>query len=176
MAGTPVQPALRSVASQSYHLGRYRATSFELIDRSPARAPCRAPCTLGRGRRKFSHGDQLAPGLPAPAAGPLGPIKTRSPGTTCAKNPSRKSHDNLVAWSENNPSFLDPIEMAASRNGETTALTASPFSLDPEMIQQIFDHAKPLGHGEKLVDLNLGFGFVYYGLVRALRPEHVVVI
>ncbi len=66
--------------------------------------------------------------------------------------------------------------MAASRNGDTTAATASPFSLDPEMIQQIFDHAKPLGHCEAPADLNLGFGFVYYGLVRALRPEHVLVI
>ena len=53
---------------------------------------------------------------------------------------------------------------------------SSAFSLDPEMIRPIFDHAKPLGHGEIAADLNLGFGFVYYGLVRALRPEHIVVI
>ena len=66
--------------------------------------------------------------------------------------------------------------MAPSRNGSTPTATPSPFSLDPEMIQQIFEHAKPLGHCETPADLNLGFGFVYYGLVRALRPEHVLVI
>ena len=72
--------------------------------------------------------------------------------------------------------------MSASDNGYDpeyrvpSATLASPFSLDPEMIQQILDHARPLGHGEVPADLNLGFGFVYYGLVRALRPEHVVVI
>jgi predicted O-methyltransferase YrrM len=66
--------------------------------------------------------------------------------------------------------------MAPSRNGAKTGATAAPFSLDPQMIQRIFEHAKPLGHSETPADLNLGFGFVYYGLVRALRPEHVVVI
>ncbi len=66
--------------------------------------------------------------------------------------------------------------MAASPNGKTTAALAAPFSLDPAMIQQILDHAKPLGHCEVAAELNLGFGFVYYGLVRALRPEHVVVV
>jgi hypothetical protein len=50
------------------------------------------------------------------------------------------------------------------------------FSLNPELIQSIFTHAKPLGHNEVTGTLNLGFGFVYYGLVRALRPKHVVVI
>jgi predicted O-methyltransferase YrrM len=50
------------------------------------------------------------------------------------------------------------------------------FSLHPELIQAIFSHAKPLGHNEVPANLNLGFGFVYYGLARALRPKHVVVI
>ncbi|MBC7803696.1 MAG: class I SAM-dependent methyltransferase [Candidatus Parcubacteria bacterium] len=50
------------------------------------------------------------------------------------------------------------------------------FSLDPELIGSILRHAKPLGHNEAPANLNLGFGFVYYGLVRALRPRHVVVI
>ena len=50
------------------------------------------------------------------------------------------------------------------------------FSLHPELIQTILDHAKPLGHNEVPANLNLGFGFVYYGLARALRPNHVVVI
>ena len=40
----------------------------------------------------------------------------------------------------------------------------------------ILKHAKPLGHNERSRDLNLGFGFIYYGVVRALRPRHVLVI
>lgn len=53
---------------------------------------------------------------------------------------------------------------------------SSQFSLDPGLLQEILDHARPLGHSEEADNLNLGFGFVYYGLVRALRPKHVVVI
>jgi predicted O-methyltransferase YrrM len=50
------------------------------------------------------------------------------------------------------------------------------FSLTPALIQEIFRHAKPLGHHEDPRSHNLGFGFLYYGLVRTLRPRHVVVI
>lgn len=50
------------------------------------------------------------------------------------------------------------------------------FSLDPVVLREIFAHARPLGHNEDAANLNLGFGFLYYGLVRALRPQHVVVI
>lgn len=50
------------------------------------------------------------------------------------------------------------------------------FSLDPTMLREILTHARPLGHNEAPENSNLGFGFVYYGLVRALRPKHVVVI
>lgn len=50
------------------------------------------------------------------------------------------------------------------------------FSLDPALLGDIFAHARPLGHNEDAANLNLGFGFLYYGLVRALRPRHVVVI
>jgi predicted O-methyltransferase YrrM len=50
------------------------------------------------------------------------------------------------------------------------------FSLDPAVLRAILDHAKPLGHNEEPDNLNLGFGFLYYGLVRALRPRHVLVI
>jgi predicted O-methyltransferase YrrM len=50
------------------------------------------------------------------------------------------------------------------------------FSLTPELIQEIFRHAKPLGHHDDRASLNLGFGFLYYGLVRTLRPKHIVVI
>lgn len=50
------------------------------------------------------------------------------------------------------------------------------FSLNPALLQEVFHHARPLGHHEQIAKLNLGFGFVYYGLVRALRPRHVLVI
>ena len=50
------------------------------------------------------------------------------------------------------------------------------FSLDPATIGDIFTHAKPLGHHEDPSSLNLGFGFLYYGLVRSLRPRHIVVV
>jgi predicted O-methyltransferase YrrM len=50
------------------------------------------------------------------------------------------------------------------------------FSLDDAMLSQILRSAKPLGHHEDPATLNLGFGFLYYGLVRTLRPRHVVVI
>ncbi|MGJ8605798.1 MAG: class I SAM-dependent methyltransferase [Marivita sp.] len=33
-----------------------------------------------------------------------------------------------------------------------------------------------MGHSQSLEDLNLGFGWVYYGLARAYRPKHVVCI
>jgi hypothetical protein len=50
------------------------------------------------------------------------------------------------------------------------------FSLNSDLIQNIFRFAKPLGHQERPANLNLGFGFIYYGIVRALRPNHIVVI
>jgi hypothetical protein len=52
----------------------------------------------------------------------------------------------------------------------------SPFSLNPPILGEILEHARPLGHYEDPATLNLGFGFVYYGLARALRPRHIVVI
>ena len=50
------------------------------------------------------------------------------------------------------------------------------FSLTPELIQKILTFAKPFGHNEHLPTFNLGFGFIYYGLVRAVKPGHIVVI
>jgi hypothetical protein len=50
------------------------------------------------------------------------------------------------------------------------------FSLNCDVLQDIFRYAKPLGHNEKPANLNLGFGFLYYGVVRTLRPKHIVVI
>jgi predicted O-methyltransferase YrrM len=52
----------------------------------------------------------------------------------------------------------------------------SPFSLDAALLADILRHAKPLGHHEDAANLNIGFGFLYYGLVRTLRPRHIVVI
>ena len=54
--------------------------------------------------------------------------------------------------------------MAASPNGKTTAALAAPFSLDPAMIQQILDHAKPLGHCEAAAESEPGIW------LRLLRP------
>jgi predicted O-methyltransferase YrrM len=54
--------------------------------------------------------------------------------------------------------------------------SAATFSLDPETLGGIFRYAKPLGHYEDAAELNLGFGFLYYGLARMLRPRHVLVI
>jgi predicted O-methyltransferase YrrM len=52
----------------------------------------------------------------------------------------------------------------------------SSFSLDSRLLADILRHAKPLGHHEDPTTLNLGFGFLYYALVRMLRPRHVVVV
>ena len=48
------------------------------------------------------------------------------------------------------------------------------FSLNGEVIRNIFHSAKPLGHHEKRDSFNLGFGFLYYGAVRAVRPKHAL--
>jgi hypothetical protein len=54
--------------------------------------------------------------------------------------------------------------------------TVQGFSLNRDLLGDIFQYAKPLGHNEDQDRLNLGFGFLYYGLVRALRPDHILVI
>jgi hypothetical protein len=55
--------------------------------------------------------------------------------------------------------------------------TPSPgFGLSAEMIRAVLRYARPLGHHENPRELNLGFGFLYYALARALRPKHVLVI
>ncbi len=53
---------------------------------------------------------------------------------------------------------------------------AAGFSLDVQLLGDILRHARPLGHHEDPDNLNLGFGFMYYGLIRALRPAHIAVI
>ena len=45
-------------------------------------------------------------------------------------------------------------------------------------IRRLFDQRvmTQMGHAQRLEDLNLGLGWIYYGLARAARPSHVVVI
>jgi hypothetical protein len=50
------------------------------------------------------------------------------------------------------------------------------FSLNSSLLKDILQYARPLGHYENQRNLNIGFGFLYYGLVRAIRPEHALVI
>ncbi len=66
------------------------------------------------------------------------------------------------------------MDLIAGGNGQRTARDR--YSLDAQMLSEILAHAKPMGHREEAATLNLGFGFLYYGLVRAIRPRHVVVI
>ena len=66
--------------------------------------------------------------------------------------------------------------MSITQRNYAASPTAEIFSLNPELLETILDQAKPMGHSEDARQLNLGFGFVYYGLVRALRPKHVLVI
>lgn len=56
------------------------------------------------------------------------------------------------------------------------AVAHDQFSLKPSLLRDVLRHARPLGHNEDAETLNLGFGFLYYGLVRSLRPKHVLVI
>jgi hypothetical protein len=50
------------------------------------------------------------------------------------------------------------------------------FSLNPDMLRRVLNIARPLGHHEHKEKLNWGFGFLYYAMVRILRPNHIVVI
>jgi hypothetical protein len=49
-------------------------------------------------------------------------------------------------------------------------------SLSTDLLKDVLQHAKPLGHNQEPRNLNLGFGFIYYGVARALRPKHTLVI
>jgi Methyltransferase domain len=59
---------------------------------------------------------------------------------------------------------------------EPDRIVESQFSLSANALHDILTHARPLGRHEDAETLNLGFGFLYYGLARALRPKHVLVI
>jgi len=60
--------------------------------------------------------------------------------------------------------------------GSIVGQPSGAFSLTCALINEILVKAKPMGHHEDLQSLNLGFGFLYYGLARTLRPEHTLVI
>ena len=49
------------------------------------------------------------------------------------------------------------------------------ISLNPMVLKDIFLYAKPWGHHEDAKTLNLGFGYLYYGL-SSLWLEHTLVI
>jgi predicted O-methyltransferase YrrM len=61
-------------------------------------------------------------------------------------------------------------------NPRTPLIDDETCSLSPDLLRRILKEAKPLGHYSKPKNANLGFGFLYYALVRALRPRHVLVI
>jgi predicted O-methyltransferase YrrM len=69
-----------------------------------------------------------------------------------------------------------PRTLPGCKQAPLPQIPAPGFSLTPELIQEVFKHARPLGHHEEAKSLNLGFGFLYYGLARTLRPKHVLVI
>ncbi len=60
----------------------------------------------------------------------------------------------------------------------TKTLESANSSILHHWIGQLFDDPKLLqmGHCQRLDDLNLGMGWLYYGLVRLIRPKRVVVI
>jgi predicted O-methyltransferase YrrM len=65
--------------------------------------------------------------------------------------------------------------MNAKTHGSLAGAEAG-FSLSASILTEILTHARPLGHREDRKSLNLGFGFLYYGVVRVLMPKHVLVI
>ena len=71
------------------------------------------------------------------------------------------------------------VQESSSRAGSEPACpdwSGNGFSLNSMILKDILVHAKPLGHNEKPRNQNLGFGFIYYGVARALRPKHTLVI
>lgn len=44
------------------------------------------------------------------------------------------------------------------------------------LIRKVFKHAPPIKQEESLKNDNLGYGNIYYGLIRSIRPKHVLAI
>lgn len=73
--------------------------------------------------------------------------------------------EQLIAATQMKPVIVNPDRQSERQ-----------WSLSAQVLKDILEQAKPLGHNEDPGNLNLGFGFVYYGLVRAVRPRHALVI
>jgi len=71
---------------------------------------------------------------------------------------------------------LQDVRITHDGRIEASESVPAGFSLNPEMILKIFNHAQPLGHHQNMETLNLGFGFLYYSMVRVLRPKYILVI
>ncbi len=50
------------------------------------------------------------------------------------------------------------------------------ISSNHNLLKDILQVAQASAHNKKIKELNLSLGFIYYGLVRALRPKNVLVI
>lgn len=72
--------------------------------------------------------------------------------------------------------FHVPLVRHLSESPSGKGFVMQSFSLNEDMILNILQNARPYGHHEDAQRLNLGFGFIYYGLARVLRPKHVAVI
>jgi len=48
--------------------------------------------------------------------------------------------------------------------------------IGPDLVERILRETRPSFQLTDLASLNLGFGWLYYGIVRAFRPRHVLVI
>jgi len=92
-------------------------------------------------------------------------------GTT--ERTSRKAGTSAGPWMGG---LLPPVRDSSNDRPVAQKPDDPALSLNASLLAEILEHARPLGHREDPATLNLGFGFVYYGLVRALRPRHVLVI
>ena len=70
------------------------------------------------------------------------------------------------------PSMITKLPRPANSSEIATSIGMN------DWIGRLFQNADLLrmGHSQRLVDLNLGMGWLYYGLARLIRPQKVVVI
>jgi predicted O-methyltransferase YrrM len=69
-----------------------------------------------------------------------------------------------------------PVSANSSETADSTQISNSNGLND--WIARLYQNADLLrmGHAQRLVDLNLGMGWLYYGLARLIRPQKIVVI
>jgi len=58
----------------------------------------------------------------------------------------------------------------------TIAVQELGYTPDPEMVERIFAEARPMGQASDRGRKNLGYGHLYYSLVRLLRPAHILAV